>query len=61
MPWTVSIRYESDKFPETVSGRSSTSHAVDPLEAIKQSLDKINRDRNGKPFTVISISVERQP
>ena len=59
MTWQVSVRYKTDKFPDTESGRMSTSHAIDPVEAVKQSLDKINRDLNGRPHTITSFSVVR--
>lgn len=60
MTWSVSVRYESDKFPDTPVSRMSISHAIDPVEAVKTSLDRINQDRNGKHFKILSFSVVRQ-
>lgn len=60
MPWNVTVRYEGD-YEDTPSWRMSTRHEIDPIEAVKSVIDKININRGGKHFTILSFSVERQP
>lgn len=60
MPWNVTVRYKGD-FEGVPSARISTSHAVDPVEAVVVAIGKIKINRGDKPFTILSFTVERQP
>lgn len=60
MPWNVTVRYETPDF-DAPSSRMSVSHAIDPVEAVKQAIDRINVNRAGRHFIILSFSVERTP
>ncbi len=61
MPWQVTVRYESDKFPDTPNSRVSTIHEEDPILALQLSISRIVEQRNFKLIEIIGFTVEKIP
>lgn len=61
MPWQVTVRYQSDKFPDSITARVSTIHEEDPILALQLSISRIVEQRNFKLIDIVGFTVEKVP